>query len=61
MTDFPDNPVVGELFNHPNGRVYEFDGTVWSIVRASGSTLQALVNRITALEAELSKTFLVID
>ena len=61
MTDFPDNPVAGDLFNHPNGRVYAFDGTVWSVVRASGSTLQALVNRVSALEAELSKTFLVID
>ena len=61
MTDFPDNPVAGDFYNHPNGRVYTYDGVVWSIVRASGSTLQALVNRIAALEAELSKTFLVID
>ena len=57
MTDFPDNPVVGELFNHPNGRVYAFDGTVWSIVRASGSTLQALVNRVSALGTTYSKFF----
>ena len=61
MTDFPDNPVVGELFNHPNGRVYAFDGTVWSIVRASGSTLQALVNRVSTLEAQLSQNFLILE
>ena len=61
MTDFPDNPVVGEFFNHPNGRVYAFDGTVWSVVRASGSTLQVLVNRVAALEAQLSETFLILE
>ena len=61
MTDFPDNPVVGELFNHPNGRVYAFDGTVWSIVRASGSTLQALVTRITSLEEQLTQNFLILE
>ena len=61
MTDFPDNPVAGDLFNHPNGRVYAFDGTVWSIVRASGSTLQALVNRVSTLEAQLSQNFLILE
>ena len=61
MTDFPDNPAVGELFNHPNGRVYAFDGTVWSIVRASGSTLQALVTRISSLEEQLTQNFLILE
>ena len=61
MTDFPDNPVAGDLFNHPNGRVYAFDGNVWSIVRASGSTLQALVNRVSVMEAQLSQQFLILE
>ena len=61
MTDFPDNPVVGDLFNHPNGRVYAYDGNVWSIVRASGSTLQALVTRISNLEEQISQQFLILE
>jgi len=62
MTDFPDNPVDGQLFNHPNGQVYTFNGVAWSVVRASGATLQALVNRVSILETQLQQqSFLLLE
>ena len=61
MADFPDNPVDGQLFNHPNGRVYAFNGVAWSIVRASGATLQAIVTRVSVLETQLQQQFLILE
>ena len=58
MTDFPDNPTVGATFLHPSGRTYEFDGSVWSIVRAGSSTFNALAQRVQQLE-EIS--FLILE
>ena len=61
MTNFPNSPVAGDFYNHPNGSVYTFDGIAWSVVRASESTLQVLVNRIASLEAQLSQNFLILE
>ena len=58
MADFPDNPTVGATFLHPNGRTYEFDGSVWSVVRAGSSTFAALQQRVQQLE-EIS--FLILE
>jgi hypothetical protein len=28
LLDFPDNPVVGDLYTAPNGALYQWDGVV---------------------------------
>ena len=58
MADFPNNPADGDTYNHPNGQVYAFNGTAWSVVRAGEASLAPLIARIAQLEQQ---SFFLID
>ena len=49
MFDFPNNPLDGDVVNHPNGKQYEWidESSVWRVVR---NDFTALSNRVTELE-----------
>ena len=50
MFDFPNNPSVGDVVTHPNGRQYLWNGTAWIINQDDLATLTA---RVAALESIL--------
>ena len=49
MFDFPNNPLDGDVVNHPNGKQYEWidESSVWRVVQ---NNFTALSDRVTELE-----------
>mgnify|MGYP000347117111 CR=1 FL=1 len=59
MADYPNNPYVGQTFDHPNGQTYQFDGVVWTIARSyvPGTGIAAVKGFYDNQNLELIKSF----